>query len=277
MISYIAGLALLHGGLPSRPFSDTLRLEFQNRLGVRTAIAVASTNTGNDLLDEAGGRSYGPPNASNYLVLRADSVYYLIPWGVFRGATLEGTAQVVTLADGTLLRGRLLTVAQAAGPDPKTYDLSSATQISISAVEPSKQVKTPPSDAWTLTLPGASDPPLSIRGPAFAIQYYSTSGYSMGGSERERIIRPFKVMLGADTVLANPGDFTSIVHWARGRQDSVEVQAAGGTPTRGELLLSERDDRGEHGASSWFLLGDMLNGVRVAVVGKRSWRLARVP
>lgn len=267
---------LLAAALPQQR-DDTLRLEFQNRLGVKTEISVVSATTGNRLLDAASGPHYGPPDGSDRLVLRSGVAYYMVPWRLLRDVALEGTQQLITLADGAQFRGRLVTVVRTGGADPKTYDLSGATHVSVVTVKTALSPSNLPRDKWLLSLAAGADQTQSVVGPTFAIEYWSSEGYAMGGSDRQRLVRGFKVALGADTVLANPTDFATLTYWVRASQDTIEVQAPAGAPSRGKFLLSERDDRGEHQVSRWLLIGDLASGVRLAVDGRQGWKLSRSP
>lgn len=273
MIGFIVAVLALLLSSTSHQGADSLRLGLRNPLGVSTEIAVYDARTSSELLNMLTGHVNYGPEAGRRFVLRSGSIYYLIPWGLLREAGIEGTDQLVSLSDGTRLRGRILTSVETGPRDRRTYDLSSATHVSVIAAPLPPDAMSPESywpDQWELTLPGSPVKPLRVRQPRFAIEYYSGRGYVVGGRDVQDVVRNFRVRVGPDTVRANVTDFVSIAYWNRAGRDSVEVHAPGGSPARGTFVLPGP-------ATHWLLTAVWANGIHIAVASGQGWTLTRLP
>jgi hypothetical protein len=255
-----------------------LLLRVKTKLGVDAEVAVGLTRADNVLLGKLGAAAYRAGSDECLAVRVSANVVMLVKWKAVKEATREGAQHTVTLADGSRLVGTVQGTVETEAEPRRTYDLATATAFSVVSSKPGyrlSRAKTP--GAWTLTVPGSSQP-YAGSAPRFVFQYYSSSGYVMGGSEREVESTTFQVMVDNEAVTGELADFQSLsltASTASPARPTLTLQAPGGTPVSGAISLSIKDDKGDHPAHAGWMLALDLDEVRTIAVTQGGWKLER--
>jgi hypothetical protein len=181
-------------------------LKIQTKLGVETNVVLSNISTDDYILDDL----VNAWDDKKLLLSIAEDVYIGIPIEIFQQAELVGNLHVVTFKNQSQVKGKL--VCTIIGEDDKKYDLRTANKIIIVSTpkksESLSEVK--PIIPWQLHLNKPFDKIYTIFNPRFALRYYSSAGYMMGGSYRETQTTTFYIKIKEEEVVANLMDFKEV-------------------------------------------------------------------
>lgn len=217
-----------------------------------------------------------------------------IPFGVFRQAELKDGVHVVTLMNGQQLQGKL--VCTLTSSDDRKYDLRTATKLVLKGSPKDRQriqsrrgrqtierrPRGKPEQLWQLHITKPVDLVYSVSNPRFAFQYYSTSGYLIGGADRRTESSSFYLQVGDEEIMANLPDF-QVISFDRltpkkgGVRIKTTLRSKSGVETSGTPILKAKDDKGYHTGRFWFLVMDLANSGGVWIVlSEPNCRLTKV-
>lgn len=187
----------------------------------------------------------------------APGAYIIIPWSAFRRAYERDGLQVVTLADGRELEGRL--IGSIVTRDWKTYAFSDVTAVVLNSLP--RQTPVPRSATQPSPWQTQFTQPVGFTGrlfdPKFWFNYYSTEGFAAGGSNnRQASSTSFYVKVGSEETLANLTDVDEIGF----NGTHVNVRTRSGIETTGTLVLRTHDSKGDHNGERWFLVMKIPDG-----------------
>ena len=221
---------------PTAPVAtpDPLKVlvRIKTKLGVDSEVTVGSADAGSDadsdVLEALAGRD---PYDSSLTLRQGKSRYVFIPWGLVKEASREGNAHTVFLTDSSQLTGRIITIIHSQDDYERTYELATTTSFTVVAARREKKT----SQAWTLTVSGVEPASYDGDNPRFAFMYYYNGGYW------ESVTPTFRLKVDGEAVAGNLTDFQAVTFASKGGQPTVTVQARGGTPVSGRLILQGRN------------------------------------
>jgi hypothetical protein len=163
--------------------------------------------------------------------------------------------------------------------DNKKYDLSTATRLTLTppirqaipgSSQPGGKKAAQPPIEWELRITKPSEKQYTVTNPRFVLQYYSSSGYLIGGSQHETESTSFYLKVGNEEILAELYDFAQLI-----MDTKLTVKTASGTGTTGDLDLKAQDDKGDHWAGQRALVADLTGG-RIILVRDAGWALKKL-
>ena len=251
-----------------------LKVEVTTKLGVTTAVTASSHTTDDPLLNALGGSCWyaGDRRGSKLTMEINDNTFILIPWDSIQDVSTREERQVATLKSGVERTGKVKTILVTADEPTRKYDLGGATSLKVLGTRTTDKLRSRTGRAhkaeerrseWTMRVVGNTK--TAVLDPRFVFQYYSSSGYVIGGTDREVARASFFVVVGGDRNLANVDDFGVMEVQSDGDKARVTLAAKGSTPVSGTLDLAETDASGEHKAKSWLLAVDLPDGCTVAM------------
>ena len=220
------------------------RFKITNKLGVETTFTTSHITHGSELLDESA-NNYDDNN--HILISVGSNTFYDVWCKTVARAELSNDRHTVTLINGDVILGKMISTVHTM--DNKQYDLGSVTKLEFvpeslpaqTTVKQSTNKSLP--ITWELIIPGKSKSYIVTR-PVFAMQYYSSSGYAIGGRTRVSNTSSFAIKVGKEEMKGEISDF-NLVKMDKGR---MVLESGNGTVTKGELILKAVDDAGDHPA-----------------------------
>ena len=240
-------------------------------LGVETTVSVWTVRIDDSLLASA-------LNASGYIMgdfyLKiADGAYLGLQFAEIEHVAISNGEAVVSLSDGEQFRGTL--IGMAVSQDSREYDLTKVSKLEVQSSPPFRDLARdtrlrdrPSEDPWKLQVSSPQRLEFSVYDPRFVFEYYSRSGYALGGADRVTSSASFHIKVGDDEHLANVEDFETISISAAAESSpvSIRVTTESGIESVGVLQLKKEDDEGLHNAKRWVLSGSLQNGMRIALI-----------
>lgn len=179
------------------------------------------------------------------------------------------------MTNGQELSGKLFGVIHVGGE--KSYDLATVRSLDVLSVpKPEKATEAKRyNETWELTIPTATGLSYEVVDPLFCFEYYSSSGYWIGGSYRTERSKSFYLKVGEQEHLANIEDFARLSLEGTGTAEPrLTVETRSGVKPSGSLVLKHKDDRGYHEATAWVLAARMASNDKIRVaVSKKGWTL----
>jgi hypothetical protein len=265
--------------VPSLPATaeDQPRVKLASALGVEAEVLVEGVDLDNDVIAHALWETTTGSMWSLPLKV-ADGVFLSVPLDMVRSVSRKNRKHAIQMSDGQELEGALFGTLVTG--DGRSYDLAGVDSLTVvNAPRPTPSTARPSArQNWTLQVTGATGMAFTVVEPVFSFQYYSSSGYAFGGSDRETSTRSFFFKVKDQEFLANIDDFArlSLATAPKGAV-MLTVESKTGIKNTGTLLLRQKDDEGSHeGRDDWVLSARMAGKERILVaVGVRGWSLSR--
>lgn len=270
----IAALGLLPSLLAAAEYQP--RIKLASALGVEAEVLVEGIGLDDDVLGHAlweisTGYMWSLP------LKVSDGVFLSVPLDMVRSVSVKNRKHAVQMTDGQELVGGLFGTLTTG--DGRSYDLAGVSSLTVvSAPKPTPSTAQPsPKQNWTLQITGATGITFTVVEPVFSFQYYSSSGYAFGGSDRETSTQSFFLRVKDQEFLANIDDFARLTLTTAAKGAEVlTVESKTGIKNTGTLLLKQKDDEGYHEGRTWVLSARMAGKERILVaVGVRGWSLSR--
>ena len=257
---YLVGVP---SGLAAAQSQPHARIRITSRLGVEKECDADSSKLDDALADAA-----VAGNGAKLPLLLQKGLYAGVPVWELQNAALSGGALKVTLKNGASLEGRGTgSVRCKEGESFGAAGISALAVVEVtkdyvgyvtSYADRARAKST--AERWRLSVGAGLAVSFVVRNPTFAFRYYSSSGYIMGGSNREETDgKSFWLKVGGEEIEAPLTSFSAIAIPlpTGGRPTIASVTAPNGTTTSGELVLKYKDSAGWHSASSWGLLATL--------------------
>jgi hypothetical protein len=243
-------------------------VELTNGFGITKQFKIRGASTGRDILD------YGACQRATILLRLAPATIICLPvWDFTLAEKTAGSTVRVTLTNGTYVEG--VPFGSLVSDDGESNGLAGMQKLRIVDVkEGYPRNNTGGTDqtlmkgsaaSWELSTGNTPSSKFAIRDATFAIRYYSSAGYVLGGSDTAELTASFFLTKGTDELEAPISDFSQVSITKTGNAQRISVTAPNGTVTTGTLALKGKDSKGTHEASEW-MFGGILQGTTLSRV-----------